>query len=48
MRNAVVEITCPFCHKAHYVEVNRADYYRWRDGELIQNVMPDLSPTERE
>lgn len=48
MRNAVVEITCPFCHKAHYVEVNRADYYRWRDGELIQNAMPDLSPTERE
>lgn len=48
MRNAVVAIDCPFCHNEHYVEVNRADYFRWRDGELIQNAMPDLSPTERE
>lgn len=48
MRNTVVGNICPFCHKAHYVEVNEDAYYRWQEGELIQNAMPDLTPTERE
>lgn len=48
MRNAVVAIDCPFCHNEHCVEVNENAYYRWQAGELIQNAMPDLSPTERE
>ena len=48
MRDVFVEIICPFCHREHYVEVNTDAYYRWQKGELIQNAMPDLSPTERE
>ena len=48
MRNVIVEIYCPICGKAHYVEVNENAYWNWRDGMLIQNAMPDLTPTERE
>ena len=43
-----VEITCPFCGAEHTVEVNLAQFEAWQNGELIQNAMPDLTPTERE
>ena len=43
-----VEITCPFCGADHAVEVNLAQYETWRNGEVIQKAMPDLTPTERE
>lgn len=48
MRDAIVEIHCPFCGCTHTVEVNEEAYYDWQDGMLIQNAMPDLTPTERE
>lgn len=43
-----VDLTCPFCGEDHAVEVNLAEYIAWESGELIQNAMPNLSPTERE
>ena len=43
-----VEMTCPFCGAEHSVEVNLAGFEAWQNGELIQRVMPDLMPTERE
>lgn len=43
-----VDLTCPFCGADHAVEVNLAEYIAWESGELIQNAMPNLSPTERE
>lgn len=48
MRDAIVEIHCPFCGKTHIVAVNEDAYYDWQDGMLIQDAMPDLTPTERE
>jgi hypothetical protein len=30
------------------VDVNETAYDNWQGGELIQNAMPDLTPTERE
>lgn len=39
---------CPMCGKTHSVEVNLTAYEKWQNGELIQNAMPKLSPTERE
>ena len=48
MRNIIVEIHCPICEKHHFVEINESAYYHWRDGMLIQNAMPDLTPLERE
>ena len=43
-----VDLTCPFCGANHAVEVNLAQFEAWQNGELIQNAMPDLTPTERE
>ena len=42
-----VLIICSLCCEAHTVEVNLAQYKAWQNGELIQNAMPDLTPTER-
>ena len=47
MKN-VVAITCPFCGEDYAVEVDLAQYEAWQNGALIQNAMPDLTPTERE
>ena len=43
-----IAIVCSFCREVHVVEVNLAQYKAWQNGELIQNAMPDLTPTERE
>ena len=43
-----VAIICSLCCEVHTVEVNLAQYKAWLNGELIQNAMPDLTPTERE
>jgi hypothetical protein len=48
MRNTIIAITCPFCGADHEVEVNFEEYVNWIGGELIQNAMPSLTPTERE
>ena len=47
MRTNVV-MTCTFCRKFHLVEVDLEQLEAWRNGELIQNAMPDLTSTERE
>ena len=43
-----VVMTCLICGKSHPVEVNLEKFEAWQNGELIQNAMPDLTPTERE
>ena len=43
-----IKTTCPFCGKENIVEVDEASYERWENGELIQNVWPDMSPATRE
>lgn len=48
MSNITINCTCPFCHKAHFVEVDYRSYISWQNGQLIQYAMPELTPTERE
>lgn len=43
-----IELTCPFCGTDHSVEMDYRDFVAWEQGELIQNVAPYLSATERE
>lgn len=43
-----LEMMCVFCRKTHTVKVKASQFEAWQNGELIQNAMPDLSPTERE
>lgn len=42
--------TSGFTGKVHTLEINvtQAQLERWQSGEMIQNVMPHLSPDERE
>ena len=39
---------CTITGKVYEVSVKLEDYNRWKDGELIQNVFPDLSVEQRE
>lgn len=39
---------CPFCGKAHEVEVNEMDYLDWQDGMHAQDAFPYLSAEDRE
>ena len=43
-----VAMTCTFCGQFHLVEVDLEQFEAWKNGELIQKAMPDLTPTERE
>jgi len=43
-----VETICPFCGKLYGISVNEDGYLAWREGELIQNALPELSMNERE
>jgi len=47
-KEVCVVTSCPFCGRAHEVEVNEMDYLDWQDGELAQNAFPYLSADERE
>lgn len=47
-KDLIVEIQCPFCGKVYEVEVNGEGYAAWVNGELIQNALYDLNPTDRE
>lgn len=41
--------TCPLCGKASKVEnIEASRYERWRDGEHVQDVLPELSAGDRE
>ena len=48
MKNLVITLQCPFCGDYHEVAVSETAYDNWMSGELIQNAMPNLTPTERE
>ena len=48
MKNLTITLQCPFCGDYHKVSMNETTYYNWCSGELIQNAMPDMTPTERE
>lgn len=44
----IVSMACPFCGKAHEVEVVENDYLDWQDGKLAQAAFPYLSAVQRE
>ena len=39
---------CPMCAAITTIEVDELAYRRWKNGVLIQDAMPDKSPSERE
>ena len=48
MEKILVGARCPMCGKMNKVEVYKADFEKWQNGELIQVAMPYLSANERE
>lgn len=39
---------CSFCGFDHDVPIEIEDYFRWVEGELLQNAAPYLSVNDRE
>lgn len=49
MRRIEKMIQCKFCQSTFVVSVDIDAYERWNNGEgYIQDLMPDMSPSERE
>ena len=48
MKMITVETNCPFCGKAHFIDMYEEDFLSWRNGELIQEALWYLSADERE
>lgn len=43
-----VAVECPFCGCVNFINVSVEGYTAWKNGELIQNALPELSADERE
>lgn len=43
-----VYIMCMMCNTRFFVSISDEEVRRWRGGEHIQNVVPHLSPDDRE
>lgn len=43
-----IDVCCKWCEKSHELEVRKSGLNRWKKGELIQDVLPELSADERE
>lgn len=41
-------VSCANCNTEHEISVDLDDWKAWRDGALIQNVMPYLTDEQRE
>lgn len=48
MKTIDILTTCPFCGKETTLTVSLDGYMAWREGELIQRALPELSSNERE
>jgi hypothetical protein len=44
----VSTLACPGCGEKIKVTVNKAGYFAWRAGELLQRALPELSVSARE
>jgi hypothetical protein len=43
-----IDTICPECHKKTTLSVIEDEYKSWKQGTLIQNAFPNLTPEERE
>lgn len=43
-----IPVTCVMCGRSHDIEVRADAWNAWRCGAFIQDVMPELSASERE
>jgi hypothetical protein len=43
-----INVCCKWCEKCYELNVSTKRFALWKKGELIQDVMPELSADERE
>ena len=43
-----IDVCCKWCEKSYELNVSTKRFALWKKGELIQDVMPELSADERE
>lgn len=43
-----LRVTCPSCREQYEVTAPTDGLHAWSDGTLIQNALPDLTPSQRE
>lgn len=48
MKDMTFTRNCVFCGKTHSVDLMEYQFNLWREGELIQNAMPNASVEDRE
>jgi hypothetical protein len=46
--NMKIDVCCKWCEKSYELNVSTKSFALWKKGELIQDVMPELSADERE
>jgi len=39
---------CMVCQRSEHVHIQKDQFDRWQNGEMIQNVFPELTEDERE
>jgi hypothetical protein len=44
----LINITCVSCNETRTIEVDPVGYTNWKNGQLIQRAMPELSAEDRE
>ena len=48
LKEVTIVTACPCCGEANFIEANESDYWDWKDGALVQDAFPYLTPNERE
>ncbi len=44
----IIKLRCRICNKLHFFIITQNEYKRLLNGELIQNVLPHFSASQRE
>jgi cytochrome c553 len=48
MSNVSVYTVCPLCHEPDTLEIPEEGFLAWRNGQYIQDALPELSADKRE
>ena len=46
--NGKITVQCYTCNNKFTIEFSEEQWREWKNGELFQNALPNLSPSERE
>jgi hypothetical protein len=44
----IIKVVCFCCRSIVQLDVNEEGFNKWKNGELIQNALPELTQAQRE